>query len=264
MQAAAQRLRQAKQFAKEAGVTVRTLHLYDRLGLLSPAARTDSGYRLYGEAELERLEQILALRFIGFRLEHIKQLLAGPKWPLVVALRMQHEIIAHQKRRLDAAMQAIEQAESTLVADDSADRWKVLCDVIEALKMESDYNWTQNYYNEAAREKLEEMRKNTPPEVIEQGQRDWTALLAEVEEAVSRDEEPAGEHALSLAARWRALIGQFTKGDRDIAQGLNNLWSDSTHWPKDFKKPWSDAAEAWMKRVMTCSSQQAQEDKRLG
>ncbi|HKU68070.1 MAG TPA: MerR family transcriptional regulator [Candidatus Baltobacteraceae bacterium] len=252
MQATAQKLKQARQFAREAGVTVRTLHVYDRLGLLPPAARSDSGYRLYGEAELERLEQILALRFVGFRLEHIKELLAGPKWPLVVALRMQREIIAQQMRKLDAATQAIEQAESTLIADESADRWKVLCNIIEALRMENDYNWTQNYYNDAAREKLEEMRKNTPQEVVEQGQRDWAALIAEVEEAASRNEDPAGEHAQALAGRWRGLVGQFTKGDADVAQGLKNLWSDPTHWPKDFKRPWSDAADAWIKRAMNC------------
>lgn len=252
MQATAPSLKQAKQFAQEAGVTVRTLHVYDRLGLLRPAARTDSGYRLYGEAELERLEQILALRFVGFRLEHIKELLQGPKWPLVVALRMQRQIIAQQTRKLAMAAEAIEQAESTLLADESADRWKMLRNIIEALKMENDWNWTQNYYNEAAREKLDEMRKNTPPEVIEQGQRDWAALIADVEEAAARNEDPAGQHAQTLADRWKALIGQFTKGDADVSQGLNNLWSDPTHWPKDFKKPWSDAADAFIKRAMNC------------
>lgn len=252
MQATATRLRQAKQFAKEAGVTVRTLHLYDRIGLLEPAKRTDTGYRLYGEAELERLEQIMALRFVGFRLDHIKELLQGPKWPLVVALRMQREIVAQQKRKLETALAAIDEAAVTLEADESADRWKMLCTIIEAFKMEDDYNWTKNYYNEAAQSKIEEMRKNTPPEVIEQGQRDWAALIAEVEEAAARNEDPQGDHAQSLAARWRGLVGQFTKGDADVHQGLNKLWSDPTHWPKDFKKPWSDAADAWIKKAMNC------------
>jgi MerR family transcriptional regulator, thiopeptide resistance regulator len=252
MQATALKLKQAKEFAKEAGVTVRTLHVYDRLGLLRPAARTDAGYRLYGEAELERLEQILALRFVGFRLEHIKELLEGPKWPLIVALRMQREILAQQKRQLDAAAQAIEQAEATLIADESADRWKMLRNIIEALKMENDYSWTQNYYSEAAQEKLAEIRKNTPKEVVEQGQRDWAELLAEVEQAAERNEDPSSEHAQSLAHRWQGLLRQFTKGDAGIQQGLNKLWSDSTHWPKDFKRPWSDAADAWIKRVMGC------------
>jgi DNA-binding transcriptional MerR regulator len=252
MQATAQNLRQAKEFATAAGVTVRTLHVYDRLGLLPPAARTDSGYRLYGDAELERLEQILALRFVGFSLEHIKELLQGPKWPLIVALRMQREIIAQRRRNLDAAMEAIEQAESALAAGDPVDRWKMLRDVIEALKVENDYNWTKNYYNEAAQDKLEQMRKNTPKEVIEQGQRDWASLIADVEEAASRGEDVDSAHAKTLVERWRGLVGQFTKGDPDLHQGLNKLWSDRTHWPADFKRPWSDAADAWIKRAMGC------------
>src|SRR5579872_1129061 len=170
MQATVHKLRHAKEFAKAAGVTVRTLHVYDRMGLLPPARRTDSGYRLYGEAELERLEQILALRFVGFSLEHIRELLQGPKWPLIVALRMQREIIAQQRRKLDTAMEAIERAESVLASESAADRWKMLRDIIEALKVENDYSWTQNYYNEAAQEKLEQLRKDTPKDVIEQGQ----------------------------------------------------------------------------------------------
>lgn len=254
MEATTPKLRQAKEFAEAAGVTVRTLHVYDRLGLLPPAARTDSGYRLYGEAELERLEQILALRFVGFSLEHIKELLAGPKWPLIVALRMQREIVAQQRRNLDAAMDAIEQAESALVAGRATDRWKLLRDIIEALKVENDYSWTKNYYNEPAQEKLEQMRQNTPKEVIEQGQRDWAALIAQVEEAAARGEDPSGEHGADLARRWRELVGRFTQGDSDVHQGLNKLWSDRTHWPKDFKRPWSDAADAWIKKAMNCMS----------
>src|SRR5580700_1417259 len=62
MQTEIGRLRRVKAFATEAGVSVRTLHLYDRLGLLWPAATSESVYRLYGDAEFERLEHILALR----------------------------------------------------------------------------------------------------------------------------------------------------------------------------------------------------------
>ncbi len=251
MQAPPTNLRRAKQFAQEAGVTVRTLHVYDRLGLLRPAARSASGYRLYGEAELERLEQILALRFVGFRLEHIKELLQGPKWPLVAALRMQREIIAQQQRKLDAAAQAIERAESALDGAESADRWQILLNIIEAFKMENEWSWTENYYNEEAREKLAQYRNDTPKEVVEEGERDWAALIAEVEEAASRDEDPATEAAGQLANRWCALVRRFTRGDADVQQGLNRLWSDPTHWPKNFKKPWSDAADAWIKRAMT-------------
>lgn len=254
MEATAERLLQAKDFAEQAGVTVRTLHVYDRLGLLEPAARTESGYRLYGESQLERLEQILALRFVGFRLEQIKELLQGPKWPLVVALRMQHQIVSQEKRRLEDALTAIEQAERAIESGTSEERWQTLRTVIGALKMKNDWTWTQNYYSPEAREKIEERMKTTPKEVVEQGQRDWTTLLAEVEEAASRNEDPQSEHAQALAQRWRGLVRQFTGGDAAIHDGLNKLWSDKTHWPADFKRPWSDAADAWIKRVMNCKA----------
>jgi DNA-binding transcriptional MerR regulator len=226
---------------------------YDRLGLLKPAAVSESGYRLYGEAELERLEHILALRFIGFNLDQIKELLHGSEPPLLVALRMQREVIARQKRRLESALAAIDEAERAL-ADDAADRWQTLRNVIEAFRMQNDYDWTLNYYSEEARQRIEEHRRTTPKEVIEQGQRDWTVLLAEVEEAASRGLDPASEHAQALAERWRSLLAQFTRGDAEVQRGLNRLWSDPTHWPSDFKRPWSDAADAWIKNALNCDS----------
>jgi DNA-binding transcriptional MerR regulator len=62
-------------FAEKAGVTVRTLHHYDRLGLLKPSGRTEAGYRLYGERDFARLQQIVTLKFIGLPLRQIKDLL---------------------------------------------------------------------------------------------------------------------------------------------------------------------------------------------
>jgi len=247
------RLLQAKEFADRAGVTVRTLHIYDREGLLEPATRTEANYRLYGEEQLERLEQILALRFVGFGLDRIKELLAGPPRPLIGALRIQREIIAHQKRGLEAAIDAIDQAERALEADPSADRWKTLRDVIEVFKMQNDYDWTKNYYTDEDREKLAEKMKTTPKEVIEKGQSDWAVLIADVEEAAARGDDPQSETAQALGARWKDLVGQFTQGDPGIAKGLNKLWNDQTHWPKDFKRPYSDAADAFIKKAMNCN-----------
>ncbi len=243
-------LLQAKEFADRAGVTVRTLHIYDREGLLQPATRTESNYRLYGEAQLERLEQILALRFVGFGLDRIKELLAGPPRPLVGALRIQREIIEQQKRHLETAIGAIDEAERALEADPTADRWKTLRDVIEALKMKQDHNWTENYYTEEDREKLAEKMKTTPKEVVQKGQTDWADLIADVEAAAARNDDPKSESSDALAARWKSLIHQFTQGDPAISKGLNKLWSDQTYWPKDFKRPYSDAADTFIKSAM--------------
>lgn len=253
MEGSGTQLRHVRQFAAETGITVRTLHVYDRLGLLKPAKRTRSGYRLYGESELERLEQILALRFVGFSLEQIKELLSESRWPLVVALRMQREIIAQQKRRFESAIDAIEHAEQALLDDESIDRWETLRTVMENFRMSNDWNWTQEYYSEEARAKIAEMRENTPKEVVEQGQRDWAALIAEVEEAASAGVDPKSARAQALATRWRELVGQFTRGDAEVHKGLNKLWNDPKHWPKDFKRPWSDNADAFIKKAMNCT-----------
>jgi DNA-binding transcriptional MerR regulator len=245
-------LRRIKAFANDAGVSVRTLHLYDRLGLLEPAAVTESGYRLYGDLELERLEHVLALRFVGFSLDQIKQLLGGSSQPLADALRTQRNVIARQRRRLDTALAVIDRAENALTADSQADRREILRTLLEVFKMQNDFGWTQEYYLEEAREKIEERRHDLPPEAVEQGQRDWAALIADVEAAVAQGIDPASSPAQSLASRWRELVGSFTQGNAEVSSGLNKLWSDQTHWPADFKRPWSDAADAFIKEAMGC------------
>ncbi len=106
LNATSEKLYRAKTFAAKAGTTVRTLHFYDREGLLEPASRTAAGYRHYGEAELERLEQILALRFVGFGLDRIKELLQGYPKPLAAALRVQREMMERQKGQLETAIRA--------------------------------------------------------------------------------------------------------------------------------------------------------------
>ena len=216
---------------------------------MKPAALSEGGYRLYGEAELERLEHILALRFVGFNLDQIKELLGGSSRPLVVALRMQRDLIARQKRRLESALAAIDEAEEALSRHQS-DVWGTLRTVIEVFKMQNDWDWTQKYYSQEARERLEERLKTTPRETIEQGQRDWNALLADVEEAAAAGVDPASEMARALAQRWRDLLALFTQGNAGIQHGLNRMWSDSTHWPSNFKRPWSDNADAFIKKAM--------------
>src|SRR5579862_6681261 len=100
---------QAQQFARLAGVTVRRLHHYDRLGLLKPR-RTEAGYRLYLERDLERLEQIVALKFIGLPLKQIKSLLDRNPLGLIDALRLQRAALQDKRRLLDSAIHAIQQA----------------------------------------------------------------------------------------------------------------------------------------------------------
>jgi MerR family transcriptional regulator, thiopeptide resistance regulator len=97
---------QAQQFAELAGVTVRTLHHYDRLGLLR-ARRTEAGYRVYRESDLERLEQIVALKFVGLPLKRIKTLLDRDNLELADALPRQRLVLEAKRKLIDRAIRAI-------------------------------------------------------------------------------------------------------------------------------------------------------------
>ena len=94
-------MKTVKEFAALTGVSIRTLHYYDEIGLLRPASVTDSGYRLYGQQELERLQQILFLRELRFSLKEIAQILDDPTFDKRQALHQHRQLLLLQRQRLD-------------------------------------------------------------------------------------------------------------------------------------------------------------------
>ena len=231
-----ERLLQASEFAEQAGVTVRTLHHYDRLRLLRPSRYTSAGYRLYTERDFARLQQIVTLKFIGFPLKQIKEILDRDEFDLSEALRLQRQIIEEQRNHLNMAVHAIETAERMINAGDEPG-WEVFKKIIEVINMQKDMEWMKKYYTEEAQRKLKE---RGTPEVLEQGQRDWAALLSEVREAVAAGEDPASEKSQALAERWAKLIEAFTGNDPEITEGLTKLYADQANWPSTFQKPYTD------------------------
>ena len=91
-----------------AGVTVRTLHHYDRIGLLSPSGRTSAGYRRYSAADLDRLHQVLLYRELGFPLEEVASLLDDPSADPEEHLRRQHRLLRDRLDRTSAMVAAVE------------------------------------------------------------------------------------------------------------------------------------------------------------
>jgi DNA-binding transcriptional MerR regulator len=94
--------------ARLSGVTVRTLHHYDEIGLLSPGGRTAAGYRRYYDGDLDRLQQILGYRELGFPLEEIATILAGPDTDPMGHLRRQHRLLLERLERLRKMVDALE------------------------------------------------------------------------------------------------------------------------------------------------------------
>jgi DNA-binding transcriptional MerR regulator len=233
-----------KGFAELSGVTVRALHHYDRLGLLRPK-RAHNGYRAYCEQDLVRLEQIVALKFVGLPLRRIKALLERDGRELAGALRVQRRVLEARRGLLDQAIEAIRHAETAAEAGQQPDT-AILTKIIEVMEMQNDAEWTMKYYNEAAQAKIAERGKTWSPELQERVSRQWIELIRDVEAALGED--PAGEKAQALAARWTGLVEEFTGRDPEVTSGLKKLYADSANWPSQAKQqmqPFRIAPEVW-------------------
>jgi DNA-binding transcriptional MerR regulator len=244
-----EKLFKAREFAALSGVTVRTLHHYDRLRLLKPSRYTEAGYRLYSERDFARLEQIVALKFIGFPLREIKKILSRDSLDLAARLRQQREAIEEKRLRLDLAIQAIQRAE--FVAGTSREPgWETFAKIIEVINMQTDMEWSKKYYSEEAQREIEKRAATIPREVIEQAQRDWAVLIKEVGAAVSSGEDPASEKSHALARRWAELVKGFTGGNPEIQKGLNQMYADRNNWPRTMPKPFGDEVQAFIAEAM--------------
>lgn len=216
------------QFAEMAGVTVRALHHYDRLGLLKPSRRSARGYRLYGNRDLARLEQIVVLKFLGLPLKQIGVLLSKDS-SLAASLDRQRRVLAAKRRQLDNAIHAIETAEQSLKPREEPD-WNLIKQIIKEIEVQNDTDWTKQYYSPEAHAKVEERKHLWSPELQEKVSRQWAELLADIEAALGED--PSGPEGQALAARWHELVADFTGGDPEIQKGLNKMWAAQGDWPQ--------------------------------
>jgi MerR family transcriptional regulator, thiopeptide resistance regulator len=103
-------MRTVGEVSKLSGVSVRALHHYDEIGLLSPSERSDAGYRLYSHADLQRLQETLGWRALGFGLGEIAPLLDEPGRDRGAALRRQPELVEAELGRLGALVRALDRA----------------------------------------------------------------------------------------------------------------------------------------------------------
>lgn len=106
-------MRTVKEVSKLTGVSIRTLQYYDKIGLLHPATRTEAGYRLYEDADLELLQQILLFRELEFSLKEIKEILSNPHFDKSKALSQQIELLTMKKEHLENLIQFAREIQTT-------------------------------------------------------------------------------------------------------------------------------------------------------
>lgn len=223
-----------RQFATLTGVTVRTLHHYDRLGLLSPVQRTEGGYRLYTTVDLVRLERIMVLRYIGLSLRQIADILSDPRADgqnIANLLETQAVILRERRDHITRVIRAVEKASQSLGAAHTPD-WQLFQTIVKEVSMQDNTEWTKKYYSEAAQQTIEQRKHEWSPELQEKATAQWQDLFTKVEAAIAKGLDAASPEARQLAAQWQKLVEGFTGGNREVQNGLNAMYEDQQNWPQ--------------------------------
>src|SRR5215469_18802920 len=197
---------QIKEAARIAGVSVRTLHHYDEIGLLVPKLRSASGYRLYGREDLLRLQQILIGRELGLTLQEIGRSLDDPRFDLRQALRSQRQQLQGRAQRTAAMLRAVDAALAILDAESAG---------ADSMEMKTLFDgFDPSEYEDEARERWGHMDayKESARRTASYSADDWARLKAEQERiyadaaaAMNAGTPPEDPAATSVAERHRLL-----------------------------------------------------------
>jgi DNA-binding transcriptional MerR regulator len=198
--------------ATATGVTVRALHHYDEIGLLVPS-RSEAGQRLYTQADLLRLYQIVALRRLGFALPEIATRLDSQEFDprevvrrQLAELRRQMELLERLRVRLTVVLDELERAHEPTAED--------LIDIMEVI------NEMEPYYTPEQLVKIEAHRRELGGDGLRRGQEAWAELIPLMEAERQRGTDPADPRVQELARRWQDLVEQMTGGDAGIQRSM--------------------------------------------
>lgn len=244
-----QRFYHSSQFAQKAQVSVRTLRYYDKMGLLSPSQYTESGYRLYTNVDLLILQNILALKFLGFSLEEVRVLLrTGPNRHEEV-LAQQKAMMEEKRSQLNTIIEAIEETERLLQTNQC--NWESITRVIRVIQMgQQNEHWSAKYFTPEQLKMMEELNRKSstvetrqkfeayhPDEWTEEDQKrvdeQYRFVKQELGRLVAQEADPASPEAQTVARIKHELVFGFTNGGPDIEASVGKWWEEFEALPKD-------------------------------
>ena len=212
--------------AKRFGVSAKALRVYERMGLIRPA-RTQSGWRAYGRAEIERLAAIVALKQLGLPLKRIATILAGSA-DLTSVLALQQAALEDTKAQTEEALALVKRARARL-ANNHALSTDELANLIRRSNM-SEFKWTpkmealaQKHYT---KEQLAELKARPFTDTDQARVSAAWAKVYEDLEVLGKAADPKSEAALAIGRRAHALINEFTQGDPALFKAVTAMKKD--------------------------------------
>lgn len=237
--------------ARLAGVSVRTLHHYDEIGLLRPSARSGAGYRLYDDRDLQRLQEVLLFRELEIPLEDIAVLLAGGAFDRRAALELQRELLAEKARRTGRLIASVERAIN-------AERTGVRMTNEEMFEVFGDFD--PGEYEEEVKERWGETDayRESARRTARYTKADWERFKAESDEigaaAVALMDEgaaPEDPRAMDLAERARLQIDRwFYPCSHEMHGNLAEMYIADPRFTATYEKMRAGMAQWWHDAIL--------------
>ena len=229
-----------KQLSKLAGITPRTLHHYDEIGLLKPSRVGDNGYRYYGEDAVLRLQQILFYRELDIPLDDIKKIMGRRDYDVMGALQSHKEALSKQAARINRLIQTVDNTINHLKGNQTM----------------SDEKLFEGFSEEQQEKYAQEAEKMYDPETVRESNRKWKAYSAAKKEAILAESSAiykdmisvmskgaSSAEAQAIVERWRKHMDYFWTPQLDQLQAIANGYVEDARFKANFDKMHPQLAE---------------------
>lgn len=235
-----------KKLADLAGVSVRTLHYYDEIGLLKPVSRSENGYRYYDQEAMVRLQQIMFFRELDFGLEEIRGIMSKPGFDVLEALQSHQTLLSKKAERINRLLATVEQTIKKLrgeVEMQIKDYYAGFSDEkIEKYRQEVRQRWGEKTLEESEKRVLK-MGKEKVSQLQAEGHEIFTAISRKMAGGAGSPE------VQNLVRQWRQWLENFYHYSDQAVLGLGQIYSQDPEFAEYFRKIHKDLPEFLTKAI---------------
>lgn len=235
-----------KTLAKLAGITPRTLHFYDEIGILKPSQVGDNGYRYYEEDAVLRLQQILLYRRLGMPLQDIKKLLEHPNFDVLQSLEAHRKTLLQQIIQLNRTVQTVDETILYLKGEKPMTAKQIFAGLTDEQQDEYEKEAMQNYDPatvKASNQKWKGYSAAEKQRILSEGNQIYADLLSAMPEG------EASTNVQLLIERWRQHLSYFWTPNTEQLLGLADLYNEDPRFKANYDQFHPDLAEFMRKAV---------------
>ncbi|MBY7142535.1 MerR family transcriptional regulator [Virgibacillus sp. NKC19-3] len=242
------------ELSKHTGVTVRTLDYYDEIHLISPSSKTDGGHRLYSDDDVLKLERVLAMKYMGFSLGHIKNILEQPSTTWQESIQEQLDYVRREQERLQTLEEALLGVSYSIDFEGEAN-WSVIFQIIQLYQQDSS-NILQPYHEYLNEDDIKKITNMNPAQMKEEDVREWMQVIRTIKQNLHLP--PDSKEAWQLVERWSKQAEKMFSNDEQL---LGDMWEALQHLTDDIAfYPMNQEVVHFLKQVFIAYENESEND----